>query len=179
MSDEAKLAAAKKHYGAGTEKFKVGYYADALEEFQAADELKPTPQAARYIGLCLHKLGRYQEALVAFQRFLAGATPKMAAQVDEVRALVAAIQQLPGKVHFESDPEGAAVSVDGKPVAGTTPTDADVAPGTHMVRFEAPGHRPVVKELVVKFASPAQVDATLSVSVAAVPPPPPPPTPAP
>src|SRR5690242_6463930 len=40
----------KKSYGDGEKKFKAGDYAGALVDFQAADSVKATPHAARYIG---------------------------------------------------------------------------------------------------------------------------------
>jgi hypothetical protein len=176
-AETKQLAAAKKHYSEGAEKYKAGDYAGALAEFQAADDIKPTPQAARYIGLCLDGLGRYQAAIAAFERFLSNAPVKMAAQADEVRARVAAIRQLPGKIHFETDPKGASVEVDGTQMAASTPADVEVAPGHHKVHFAIAGHDPVDREIDVTFASRHEVTVTLAAPVAPAPPPPPPPAP--
>ena len=187
--DKKQLADAKKHYGDGDTKFKAGDYAGALVEFQAADAIKSTPQAARYIGLCNDNLGHFQDAVAMYERFLANVPPKMAAQGDEIRARVAAIKQLPGKVHVDSDPKGASVSVDGAPQQSTTPSDVEVLPGHHSLHFSATGRDPVDKAVDVTFASRQDIQVTLPVSalpppapVAVVAPPPeqpPPPAPAP
>jgi hypothetical protein len=189
--EKQKLADAKRHYGDGDVKFKAGDYAGALVEFQAADNIKPTPQAARYIGLCNDNLGHFQDAVTAYQRFLANVPAKMAAQGDEIRARVTAIQQLPGKVHVDSDPKGASVALDGRPQANATPTDVEVPTGHHTLHLTATGHDAVDKDVDVTFASHQDVLVTLPVSVApppvavvALPPPepapaPPPPEPAP
>jgi hypothetical protein len=167
--EKQKLADAKKHYGDGDAKFKAGDYAGALVEFQAADNIKPTPQAARFIGLCNDNLGHFQDAVTAYQRFLANVPTKMAAQGDEIRARVTAIQQLPGKVHVDSDPKGASVALDGRPQANTTPTDVEVPTGHHTLHLTAAGHDAVDKDLDVTFASRQDVQVTLPLS----PPPPP------
>src|SRR6476660_8557378 len=66
----------KKAYTDGEKKFKAGDYAGALVDFQAADSIKQTPHAARYIGLCQDNLGHYQDAVAAYERFLANVPPK-------------------------------------------------------------------------------------------------------
>ncbi len=167
--DKKQLADAKKHYGDGDTKFKAGDYAGALVEFQAADNIKATPQTARYIGLCHDNLGHFQDAVTMYERFLANVPPKMAAQGDEIRARVAAIKQLPGKVHVASEPAGAAIALDGKPQANGTPADVDVAPGHHTLHLTAPGHDPVDKDVDVTFASRQDVKVTLPTTAAPLP----------
>ncbi|MEO6419044.1 MAG: PEGA domain-containing protein, partial [Polyangiaceae bacterium] len=187
------VAEAKTHYLAGEVKFKSADYAGALADFQAADTIKGTPQAARFIGLCQDKLGHYPEALAAYDRFLGDVPPKLAKEGDEVKAREAEIKALPGKVHTESTPPGAVVQLDGKSVGGAsgTPTDFDAAPGHHTLHFSAEGRLPVDKDIDVSFASKQDVNVTLDaapapvavVAVAPVPtpppaaPPPPPPEP--
>jgi hypothetical protein len=171
--DKKQLAEAKKDYTDGDAKFKAGDYAGALVSFQAADNIKATPQTARYIGICLDNLGRLPEAVDAYQRFLANVPPKMTAQGDEIKTRVAAIQLLPGKVHVSSDPTGIGFSLDGKPQSMPTPADVDVPPGHHTLHFAAAAHDPVDKDIDVTFAGKQDVSVTLPSS--APPPPPPPP----
>lgn len=181
---------AKTHYLAGEAKFKTADYAGALADFQAADAIKGTPQAARFIGLCQDKLGHYPEALAAYDRFLADVPPKLAKEGDEIKAREAEIKALPGKIHAESTPPGAVVQLDGKNVgsASGTPTDFEAAPGHHSLHFASEGRLPVDKDIDVAFASKQDVNVTLDavpapvavvappvpVPVAAAPPPPPP-----
>jgi hypothetical protein len=123
--------------------------------------------------LCLDNLGRFPEAVMAYNRFLANVPPKMAAQGDELKARVAAIQLLPGKLHVTSDPSAAGFSLDGKPQPSPTPADVELAPGHHTLHFTAPGHDPVDKDVDVTYASKQDVSVTLPAS----PTPPPPPVP--
>jgi hypothetical protein len=164
--EKQQLADAKKHYGDGDTKFKAADYAGALVEFQAADAIKATPQAARYIGLCQDNLGHFQDAVTAYERFLANVPPKMAAQGEAIRSRVEAIRQLPGKVHVDSDPRGASVALDGRPQPQGTPTDLEVSPGHHTLHFTASGRDPLDKGVDVTFASRQDLSVTLPVSTA-------------
>jgi hypothetical protein len=178
---------AKKAYGDGEKKFKAGDYAGALADFKAADSVKETPQAARYIGLCEDNLQHYPEAVTAYERFLANVPPKLAAQGTEIKTRVDAIKAMNGKVHVETDPKGATILVDGKPQGTPTPTDLDVAPGHHTLKISADGREDQSKDIDVTFASKQDVAVTLAaksapapVPVAVIAPPPePPPAPPP
>jgi hypothetical protein len=166
---------AKKAYAEGEKKFKAGDYAAALVDFQVADGVKPTLQAARYIGLCQDNLGHFAEAVAAYERFLAEAPAAKPEQSDEVKRRVAAIKAMPGKVHLESTPAGAAVTVDGMVLAAPTPTDAELAPGSHALHFTADGRVAQDKTIDVAFASKQEVKVELAEQPAPPPPPPPPP----
>jgi hypothetical protein len=195
---KADLGAAKKHYGEGERKYKTGDYAGALVDFKAANEIKGTAQAERYIGLSEDALGHFSTAAEWYERFLAHVPERMALQGDEIRKRLGEIRALPAKVHIESNPPGASVTVDDKPQSAPTPMDVDLAPGTHVVKLAAPGRLPAQKQVSVTFASMQTVSASLDpepqaaaaappapepvAAAAAAPPPPPaetPPPPAP
>jgi hypothetical protein len=148
--DKQQLASAKKHYGDGVIKYNSNDFAGALQDFQAADDVKQTPQTARYIGLCLDNLGRFADAVPAYNRFLSNVPPKMALQGDEIKARVSAIQLLPGKVHVTSDPTSSGFSVDGKPQPNPTPAVVELPAGHHALHFTAPGHDAVDKDLLLR-----------------------------
>ncbi len=67
---------------------------------------------------------------------------KLAAQGDEIRKRDGEIKAMPGKVHVESTPAGAAVTVDDKPQNGPTPLDVDLAPGAARPQADGPGAPP-------------------------------------
>lgn len=165
------LTAAKKHYSDGEKKYKAGDFAGALADFQQANEIKSTPHAERYLGLCEDNLGHYQAALEWYDKFLTHVPDKLASQGDELRKREGEIKAMPGKVHIDSTPQGAAVAIDDKPPTGLTPLDVDLAPGPHTVKLTAPGRVPTSKPVDVAFAS----TGTVSAELAAEPPPPPPP----
>jgi hypothetical protein len=191
---KADLAAAKKHYGDGDKKYKAGDFAGAETEFKAANDIKPAPQSERYIGLCEDALGHFSAAVDWYDKFLTHVPDKMSAQGDEIRKREGEIKALPGKVHVDSNPPGASISVDDKPQSSPTPADLDVPPGTHTVTLTLTGRLPSKKTIDVAFASKQTVSADLDpqapaavVAPAAVPvdqtpppaqqPPPPPPEP--
>jgi hypothetical protein len=169
------LAAAKRHYAQGDKLFKAGDFAGALPEFQAANEIKATAQVERFIGMCEDNLGHYRAALDWYAKFLDHVPDKLASQGDELKKRSAEIKAMPGKVHVETTPAGASVSVDDKPASTPTPADLDVPPGSHVLKLAAPGHVTTTKTIDVMFASSQTVTADLPTEAA--PPPPPPPAP--
>ena len=181
------LNEAKKRYASGEKKFKAGDWQGALDDFSAADAIKPTPQSARYIGLCDDRLGKFPDAIAAYDRFLADVPPKMTKEADETKAREAEIKAMPGKVHVEATPAKAQVAVAGKP-AVTAPADFDLAPGKYQLHVTADGYTSQDKDVDVTFASEQDVKIDLEpapapppppVVAVAPPPPPPPPPPAP
>jgi hypothetical protein len=80
---------------------------------------------------------------------------------------------MPGKVHVESSPPGANLSVDGKPHTGGTPADLELPPGVHDLRLTAQGRLPVMKNVDVTFASTQKVTADMEAEPPPVPTPPP------
>ncbi|MDB4994583.1 MAG: Fe-S oxidoreductase [Myxococcaceae bacterium] len=184
----ASLAEAKKAYQSGEAKFKAGDYAGALTDFQTADQIKPTPQAARYIGMSADKLSKYPEAVAAYDRFLADVPAKMQTEGAEIKKRSDEIKAMPGKVHVDANVP-ATVTVDQQPTKTMTPSDLDVPPGHHTLHFAADGRLAQDKEVDVTFASKQDVRAELEAApppvapvvapVAATPPPAPPPPAAP
>jgi hypothetical protein len=163
------MVAAKKHYDDGEVKFRAGDFGGAEIDFRIANNIKATPQAERYIGRCLDALGRFQPAADWYDKFLAHAPDKMAPLAEKTRKRVLAIRAMPGKVHIESNPPGAVVTVDGKEQSAPTPVDVDLAPGSHTVALAAPGRSKVEKAIEVAFASAQTVSAHLDVESAPAP----------
>jgi hypothetical protein len=172
------LAEAKKHYGAGEKKFKAGDYAGALADFQAADQIKSTPQSQRYIGLCQDNLGHYSEAVEAYEKFLAAVPKKMKKEGDELTKRVATIKAMPAHIHVETTPPGASILADGKAM-GTTPADVELAPGKHILHIELAGYLPIDKDVDLTYGAKEEMKSALEAKpvekpVAVTPPPPPP-----
>jgi PEGA domain-containing protein len=61
-----------------------------------------------------------------------------------------------------SNPEGAAVTVDGKALSGVTPTQASLPPGDHTFLFKKEGFKDVEVKATLKKGSPATVTASLT-----------------
>ncbi|MCL2779792.1 MAG: PEGA domain-containing protein [Polyangiaceae bacterium] len=191
---KAKPANPKALFASGEKKFKAGDYEGALADFEASIAAKPSPEAERYIALCHDNLQHYQEAVTAFEKFIANPAANKE-KVEEAKSRILAIKAIPGKVHVESTPTGATIAVDAKPNAnepaggggasgssqspGTqptpTPTELDLAPGTHTIHVMAEGFEPADKEIEVDYASKQNVHIELVKKEAPPPPPPPPP----
>ncbi len=163
----------------GEKKFKAGDFAGALTDFEAANAAKPSPEGDRFIGLCQDNLGHFPEAVTAYEKFLANVPAKMKEQGDETKKRVEAIKTMPGKVHVETTPAGAQITVDlatnpnATPNATPTPTDLDLPAGHHTLKIAAEGYQTVDKELDVTFGS--KQDVKLELAKNEPPPPPPPP----
>jgi hypothetical protein len=165
----ADIASAKKHYAEGEKKLKAQDFEGALADFKAANDIKAAPQAERNIGICEDNLGHFQAAADWYQKFLAHVPEKLATQGEEIKSRVAALQAMPGKVHVDSNPPGAAVTIDGKAQTGVTPLDVELPSGTHDLKLTEAGRLPASKSIEVAFASTQTVTADLD----AEPPPPP------
>lgn len=161
----------KAKYQGAIKKFDGGDYAGALTDFQELDALKSTPQSRRYIALCQDKLGKYGDAVAAYDKFLAD-PGKMTKEADEAKKRVEEIKKMPAKLHVETTPSGATIQVDGK-ASGTSPTDLDLAPGKHLIHVELAGYSPLDKDVDASYG--AKVDVKASLDKKEEPPPPPPP----
>jgi hypothetical protein len=163
------LAAAKKHYAEGERLFKAGDLAGALSEFKQANDIKGTAHVERYIGLCEDGLGHYKAAAEWYDKFLAHVPEKLASQGEELKKRSAELRAMPGKVHVDSNPPGASVSIDDKPQAAPTPMDVELAPGSHSIKLSASGRTATTKAVDVEFASTQSVSADLVAEAAPAP----------
>jgi hypothetical protein len=182
----ATTANARQLFGSGETKFKAGDYAGALTDFQGADAIKPVSQTARYIGLCQDKLGKYADAVSAYERFLSDVPAKLQKEGEDIRKRVDEIKAMPGHVHVATTPSGATLTIDGKPATGLSPFDVDLPAGSHTIQAAAEGHTATDRTVTVAFASKQDVSLDLPevipppvVAVVPVPPPAPPPPPPP
>lgn len=139
-----------------------GRWAEALEAFEQADRLAPSPGVTFNLAATLRALGRYVEARRLLERALRDDAPlaarvkpalraDMARLLDEVRPKV-------GHVTVELDPPDADLSVDGTPTQLPTDRTLDLDPGKHVLIARAAGHDTVSSTLSV---SPGNTRVTL------------------
>ncbi len=94
VADQPPDAEIAHHYfAAGRSAYAQDRFAEALEAFRAADRLVSLPALDYDIGLCLERLGRHDEAVAAFRRFLA-ASPS-APEAAEVRVHMESLERGP------------------------------------------------------------------------------------
>jgi len=172
MTDKQKKDAARTHYAEGKKRLDAKDYAGALTEFQAANDLIPSPQAQQKIAQCYDGMGNTAEAIAAYEKFVEAAKdkPNMAADVDAAKARIAAMKNAPVPVKVTSDPASASVEVDGVAQMGATPMELKLTPGTHKVKVSAPGYEPMEKTVEVKAGDTAP-DLAFALTRAATPPP--------
>jgi hypothetical protein len=129
----------------GIELFKKGKFEEAMQVFQAADALAKSPANTFNIATCLEKLGRYDDALEAYQDYMGmeGALEKERAQESIDRIL-----KIPAHLVLKSEPPGADVFLDGEnQTAGTTPLKLEVKPGDHFVTMKKKSFRDATAEI--------------------------------
>jgi len=124
----------------------------AARAFQQAYDQVHTPRAAGQLGLAEQALGRWEDAErhVGEALHAAGSDPwvvKNRATLDEA---LGTIQAHLGRVEVLGDPEGAEVSVNGRPVGKLPLPDAvRVSAGEVDVEMRAPGYVPAQRTLTI------------------------------
>jgi len=88
------VALARKRFAQGVSFYDKGSYAEALAELEGAYAASPVAPVLYNIGACLEQLGRLDEALDVFERYVE-ATPK-SARTDEARTRIERIRKALG-----------------------------------------------------------------------------------
>jgi hypothetical protein len=176
-ADAENKARAQALLAEGSALFRNGEYAAALEKFEAAYAVFPSPKLWFNIGQANRDLDRPVQALQAFERYLAqvpDAPPDMAA---DARASVADLQKKLGRLRIDCETPGAEISLDGKPI-GTAPLPDTIwaTPGRHQVTANRAGLAPAIEGVDVVAGESHTVGLRLA---ALAPPTVPPPAPAP
>jgi len=176
--------AAKHALTEGEKDYKKAEFATALTHFEESEALVPSAAAEYSIAECLDKLGRLDEALPAYNRFLADLTQdkSLAEKRTAAESRVAQLKTtVPGEINLITKPEHASIMVDGQAQPGQTPMPLKLLPGEHKLVVTAAGFEPreitVVASAAVKGEQ--KVDLVEIPPPAAPPPPPPPPAAAP
>ncbi len=127
----------------GNEMFWAGRVAEALQAFEDAHRLYPSPKLYFNIARCEAGLDRHARALTHYQQFLREThegDPQVRAEAErQVTALIPAVARLDlGEV-----PANAAVRIDGEST-GLTPIEGPiwVEPGAHRISIELAGRPP-------------------------------------
>ena len=173
MTAKEKRTAAGTHYNAGKTKLDAKDYAGALVEFQAANQLIPSPQAQEKIALCYDGMNDIPQAIAAYEKFIEQAKDKkkLTQDVDAARARIEALRKAPIPVKISSEPGSASVEVDGEAQMGVTPLEVKLTPGEHRIKVSAPGFEPMEKTVDVKGGE-AAPDMAFALTQADAPPPP-------
>jgi hypothetical protein len=134
----------------GAQSYRQGAYAGALEKFDQAYAIFPSPKLLINIGQANRELGRIVEAVDAFEKFLSLSDDASPDLIAEAKRSVQELAPTIGKLLIDCGVVDAEISVDGK-MAGKAPL-ADVVrvtPGRHQVTATSPTMIPVVQTVEV------------------------------
>ncbi len=153
---------ARKHFAQGLALFDAGSMEAALPEFLQSIAVYPTRAAKKNAALCLRKLGRFDEAFDMNEELLAfpGVTEEekqvASREITELRPLV-------GDLVIEGVPDGATISIDGKP-RGTTPLKGPlhIPVGARTVRIFKAGFETLEARLNIVGGKKTSLPAVLS-----------------
>ena len=138
-------------------------YRDAVAAYLAADRLQPNPALQLALAKSYEELGDVSRALASYREYFSRAprSPERAHVQSRVAALS---QQLAERgvqqVSVSSEPPGAAVHVDGKPI-GITPIYVDLPPGKHHLEFHQKGYQSAALDFELAPQQPLNVMTTL------------------
>jgi tetratricopeptide (TPR) repeat protein len=144
----------------GTAAYGRGDYAEALEKFNEAYKIFPSPKLWFNIGQANRDLGRPVEAVEAFDRFLRDAGDDAPPEtLAEARRSAAELKTKLGQINVRCPFDGTEITIDGKRV-GSVPLGAMVwaTPGRHQIAGQLDGHSPALEEVVVEIGQVAAVD---------------------
>jgi tetratricopeptide (TPR) repeat protein len=151
---------ARETYERGRAFFRAGDFSRALGAFEDASRASSDPRLLWNIAACERKLGHNARVLALLERYLAASSLTSAERAEAERAM-SAIQALVGHVEIDSEPEGAAVLVDGVP-AGRTPIAAlALDPGAHEIHLSLEGHREASLTIALAADERARLGKTL------------------
>lgn len=117
--------------------YQAGQYEAALESFQLAWEIAPSPRLLYNIALCADLAGRSDMAFPLYQQYLLG-DDSDATRRSEAVSRSERLKPRLALVQIESDPAGANIYVDRKELGqfGVTPTTIALPEGEHQLLLE-------------------------------------------
>jgi len=143
-------------------------YACALQRFERAFALAPSPAMRFNLASALDKLGREASAVRQYQRYLSEAgdtaSPSALAHIQRrMKVLLASVARL----HLSLDPTDATVTVDGVPLSTLTSRfaqgrhEAVLEPGAHRLDVSHAGYKPRTVEAALVAGELKSLDVAL------------------
>lgn len=140
-----------KHFNRGVALFKTEQYEAALAEFQASYEHKPNWAVLYNIGVCYHRLGRFDDALRELEEYLErGGAWIPPNRKSFVKQLIDQMEVNTGTIVIDHAQPGARVWIDETRVFETPVGEpVQVASGLHTVKAYREGYYPIEQEVSV------------------------------
>lgn len=134
----------------GAEFYLQGAFADAVEKFDEAYAVFPSPKLLFNIGQASRELGRPVESVEAFDKFLVQAPDSPPELIAEAQRSIVELSRKIGKLLIDCTVSGAEITVDGRKVGQAPLADlVRVAPGSHQVTAIHPGAMPAIENVMV------------------------------
>lgn len=138
--DEARLKEASERYQRAVELFKEGDMKLAIIEFRRAYALIPNYQVLYNIGVTSDRLGRYAEAVLAYEQYLKDGGAEIAQpRVEEVQGSLKVLRQRTAYVTLLVDEAKAEVFIDGEKIGDSPLPETLVGAGRHELRVTKTG----------------------------------------
>lgn len=135
----------------GAQAYQQGRFFEALNTFNKAYEIFPSPKLLFNIAQANRELGRPVEAINAFEGFLSKAPDASPELLAEAKRSISDLSQTVGKLLIDATVSGAEIKVDGKRVGRTPLVDMIlVLPGDHQVTATHASAVPSIKEVNVE-----------------------------
>lgn len=127
---------ARTHFQTGARHYQEGQFTQAIEEFETAFRLFPSPVILFNLAQAYRSDGRLSEAVATFRRFLESAERITPEQRHDVETTIDEIEASRASLTFEIEPAGATLSIDGRQI-GTLPLTRplELTPGEHQVEI--------------------------------------------
>jgi tetratricopeptide (TPR) repeat protein len=129
---------ARAAYTRGQAAFAQGDYAQAKSAFDLAFAAVPNPIVLISVAESAAKSGAIADAVAAYDRYLQ-LKPDASDRAD-VEAKRAALAATPAQLAVVTEPPGADVSIDGRPLGKQTPADITLAAGDHQLKCTLAGY---------------------------------------
>jgi opacity protein-like surface antigen len=156
----------------GAKAYSEGRYNDAIRFFEEAHRLGGPPFELWNIAKCHVQLDQPEQAAEVLERYLA--TPSLStADRNEAVAQLEALRARPSTVSVASSPPGARIVVDGRPIAGLTPTSFSVPPGSHTLEVSRTGYPSDTRSIEAKYGRAIILEVPLAATRRTHDPPPP------
>jgi hypothetical protein len=134
-------------YEAGVRELHEGRYQEAVRHLERSYAARAVPVVLYNLALSYRGVGRYQDAIGAFERYLSAAEPSATAErLAAIRGEVEGLRGQLARVLLTVTPPGASLHVDGRPVEGTA-TELVLDPRAHTLTWSAPGHHDAQRDL--------------------------------
>ncbi len=145
----------------GKKAYEAEDYKKAHELFEEAYDKWARPEILLRLGKTAEELGRAEEALEHYRKFLdekpdADAKPKIEEKIAGLE------KELPAKVEFRSTPTGAEVfGEEGQEMLGKTPLEIEASAGEHTYVFRAEGYEEKQRTVDLEATKTKSLEVTL------------------